>query len=364
MLGLLVLAALRPLTAFAGTPVVHDVAAPAEVVKPWPEDAEPVRFRELVVGAPALRSGEDVVVCADLPPLGELPKRLEGAVSYGALDEAEGLYGDAIERLPCDPAVTSEALGRIGMLGGITAARRGEADTARLRFTEARTWHPSVAWSDDWPPDLRETFDSAAAGAPVALTIIPEGGVRIDGSPASAPARVAPGRHLVRVADQGMWVTVPPVDDALIVPLAYPVDSLGWMGDPTRRADLSALLATALGEGRYALVTDGTTTWAGTTGRTDWVETGGAVRTTDTPTKRSPVGAVLAVGGGVLALAGTAVASEAWLTADRYEKSPDPAWTFNQYSNARTRYTTGLVGAVAGAALAGTGVVVHVAGRF
>ncbi|MEZ4318790.1 MAG: hypothetical protein R3F61_14850 [Myxococcota bacterium] len=344
--------------------------SPAEVVRPWPTDAEPVRFRELIVGAPALRSGEDVAVCSSKPGLGDLLARLDGALSYGSLDEAEALYRDGLARVPCDGAATSAILGELGMLGGLVAARRNEPDTARVRFAEAKSW-ADVQWNSAWPPELRAAFDAAAVpGETFGLTVIPAGRVQIDGRAVDGVPRLPPGRHLVRVADQGMWVTMPPVDDQLVVPLAYPPDSLAWMGIEARRSDFAALLATTLGEGRYAVVTDGNVTWAGTTGRTDWVETGrldagpAEPEVPERPARKSPVPVVLSVLGGVVVASGAAVAGQSWAQASRYEKAPDPAWTVDDHRAAKSRYTAGLVGSGVGVALLGTGVAFGLTGSF
>ena len=352
--------------------MVHEVDDPAAVVLPWPEDAEPVRFSSLLTGAASLLSRESVTPCST-ERLGDLPERMHAAVIRTNWEEAEALYTQGLERAACDPDLTPEVLGQLGFLGGLVATSRGAGDEAVERYREARTWDPSLTWKD-WPESLRADFDAATPEEPsVTLVVRPQGDARVDGR-ALAGSLLTPGRHVLRVGAFGAWIEMPPVDDAIVLPAAFPGDAIGWMGaaDPLRRDELAALLGVTLGEGRRAAITDGMVTWVGTTGRADWKETGRLapgvpepIGPVDTPVrnKRSPIGYVLIGAGAGVAAIGGAVAAQSYSAANK-NLAAGGGWSEKQYLGGRTRYQAGLVATGVGVAVGGTGIAIALSGAL
>lgn len=350
--------------------MVHEVDDPASVVRPWPSDAEPVRFSALLAEPPRLASGEPVRPCVG-DGLGDLPERLRAAVVRADLTGAEALYQEALERAPCDPELTSETLGSIGFLGGLLASTRGDRPEAVARYTLARSWAPGLDWSDAWPASLRVHFDEARVPEPTArLTVRPDAPVQVDGRPIDGSTLLAPGPHVVRVAGRGAWIDMPPANDVLVAPGAFGPDAIGWMGtSDVRRSDLATLLGTALGEGLQARITDGVVTWSGVTGRSDWVETGritpgepqGSGPTA--PRRRSPVGPFMMGAGAGAAALGTTLAMQSWRAAEA-NRTGDMDWTQEQWEGGRERYRAGVATAVSGAIVTAGGVVVTLAGAF
>lgn len=356
----------------AGTPVVHQVADPAAVVQPWPADAEPVPFADLLARPPRMLSGEAVRPCT-AGPLGDLPERLHAAVVRADLEDAEALYLQGLERAPCDAGLDAEVLGQLGFLGGLVASSRGAHDAAVARYRDARVWNPQLTWTS-WPDSLRQDFDQARVEEPsLRLVVRPAGEVTVDGRALEARL-LTPGPHVLRIGDFGAWIEMPPVDDAIVLPGAFTADALGWMGasDPVRRDELAALLGVTLGEGRRALITDGAVTWGGTTGRADWNEIGRiapvAVVNPEKPVytgpkKRSPLGPVLLGAGAGVAVIGGALAAQSYFGA-KNNLTNGGGWTEAQHSAGKVRYQAGLVVAGVGIAAGGTGLAITVAGAL
>ncbi|MBX2802846.1 MAG: hypothetical protein KTR31_34510 [Myxococcales bacterium] len=298
------------------TPVVHEgpsEQALATVRERLGEGAyEPVSIDLLRRGAPALVSGGVVQACQGqavaLPDVQATLSEVQQALMFLELEAARsGLdaLGDQVLCVAGAEQVPAATLAEIAVLDGIHHELSGAPQVALARFRAAVGHDPEVPWNEAFPAERRVRFDEAkaeAAPGEVAMTVVPSGPVVVDGR-ARVGEQTQPGERVVARADVVVRVQLAPaVDDTLVLPGAFPSDSLGWIASEERRAELTALLAQGLGEGVPAIVVRGDTAWRGTTGRVDW--TTYAPQEALPPRKRRRWAPVVVVGGVALAAAG------------------------------------------------------------
>jgi len=340
--------------AVAATPLVHDgtdadARARAEAVG-LPGDLPLVVYPSLREAAPALRAGGQVLgACTEgLPDV----DKVRGHLLYGELDEAEAAL--EVERARC---AGGEIRGALERSAGVLAMLRGDEAEAAAAFATAKGFDPTLEWDPGFPADHQAVFD-AATPSTTDLTVVPSALARIDGGPQSGP--VARGVHGVSWPSGGVAVRLTVADDELVMPSAFPA-TLPALGDDAARAELSSLLAVALGEGRRVAVVGPEAVWSGTTGRVDWDR---LVPQEVARSKRSPAPWVLAAGGGAVSVVGAVLMGTGLGAAQRHAGTMEGAASRSAYDTAaddydraagQTRAGYGLTGAGLGAVLIGVG---------
>lgn len=187
----------------------------------------------------------------------------EGALGYGEDDRAREELGRvaAAERCPPEP-FERELLVR----WLVARARAGEADAWRY----ARALDPSLAFADEWLPELEPAF-AAAAPVPAVVLRVPQVGITVDGVAAGTDTLVVPGWHVLGAPGlRGALVVDGPA--TLLVPSALGPDWLAPVDDPEARAIPTEALSAVYGEGTRVFVATADGAWAATAGRTDWLE--------------------------------------------------------------------------------------------
>jgi hypothetical protein len=348
-------------------PLVHDgdpeAAARTAVALTGRTSWEPSAWSDLRAGPPRTLSGTPVdgTCRPDGSPMGLALDGLQGSVLYGDPD-VEERYATARDAAVCNGA-SPEQLGRLGFLGGVAAADAGDDARAVERFRAARVWQPGLQWDPAFPSKIQPLFESATPPEKQALLeVAPREGATVDGR---EPGPVVAGEHLVRIGERGAWVATRGLPDALVWPAAFPPDGLTLADDPARRADLSRVLAAALGEGvAFGVVVQGRV-WTGTTGRVDWTLHAPEPQPVPAPElppppapRRRPVPVALLVGGVALAGVGGALAVPSWVKGSRGEW-PD----LDAHDAGRRRYWLGQGLVAAGTAVGGVGLVWTLGGR-
>lgn len=328
--------------AMAADPVLHaetsDATALSRVAAASGRDSsafEGLPFVKAAVGAPRAVGGVVAQTCAGATSTPEQAdyglKRVEGALAYGDAEKAAAELGEVRRVFSCLGAPPAAlAVARYEVLLGVTAAYDGKDPAAA--FAAAAAIPAKVTWDDTWPTGAKTAFDAATAPSPVVFRVFAPGQViTVDGLPADG--RITPGQHVVVAGGLSAFVTVTR-SGSLVFPSFYTPDMLDDVAETgPAREELSALLASAVGEGMPALVVAKSGVWTVTAGRDDWEDLARVA-----PSLRPPigwtvagVGAAAAIGGGVTATLFSAKAKAA--AADQ-----TAATSFDAYDDATARY--------------------------
>lgn len=259
--------------AWAGEPVVHEgdeaaaLARVAKVARLDPAELEGLAVEALRARPATMVGSGRVLACGASPVTREqLQLALDGAeaaLTYDEKDRADKELSRVADLESCPPPFDAPLLTRYWIDRALAGADVGTA------FARARALSPELAWSDDWPEDLRPAFDQAAPLDRVIVRVVHEG-VTVDGAPVHGQVSLIPGWHPVQMGsfDGALLVDA---DAVFVVPSATPADLLGGVGDEAGRAAPTALMADAFGPGRRVFVASASGVWAASAGRTDWL---------------------------------------------------------------------------------------------
>ncbi|MCB9673416.1 MAG: hypothetical protein H6734_28390 [Alphaproteobacteria bacterium] len=259
--------------ALAGEPMVHEGDAGAAVdrvaraARLSPEEIDAVAVAALRARPATMVGSGEVLSCAAKPVTREqLQLALDGAeaaLTYDETDRARKELDRVADVASCPPPFDRPLLVRYWVDRALAGVE------PELSVSRARGLDPELAWSEEWPSDLRPAFDEAAPLPPVIVRVVHDG-VTVDGQTVQGQVSLVPGWHPVQVGsfDGALLVDA---DAVFVVPSATPADLLGSAGDEAGRAAATALMADAFGAGRRVFVATDSGVWAASAGRTDWL---------------------------------------------------------------------------------------------
>jgi hypothetical protein len=317
--------------------------------------------------------GGDIVLCTGaVMALSAWRTAVDGAVgrvAYGEWDAAIDETVAARSALPCleEPPTRADLLA-VFTASGIANWETGNEEAARQDFQTA------IAWQDGAPPASLPLAERAAWEAlpvpqsAVRLRVVGPSNVLVDG--ATLGTAVTPGWHHVAAGDLRAWVRMAPGSrSTLVVPSSLPADALERLDEGALRADVSSALAAAFGEGSAIAVVHSRGTWFGAAGRTDWRHVPVVAAAPEPERKGTRVGRALFLGGGAIGVAGGAVTGATWLAAQGARKDYRSSDTGDQAVASRERfygavdtYAVARWFGIGGAAVAATGLTLHLAG--
>ena len=153
---------------------------------------------------------------------------------------------------------------KVFFLSGILDAEEGRMNKAKAHFAQALTLYPALSWDENYSPKsglslFEKASEAQAAQAPGTLHAIPDTAayaVWVDGvalSPDLASRELVPGRHLVQIGSPNVtsyWAEIRPYDSLYIfIREDVPDAAVNWATNPDLADDLSALLASEVGQG-------------------------------------------------------------------------------------------------------------------
>lgn len=168
---------------------------------------------------------------ADCPSVDTWTERVEQDIVSLRLDEAQEARAQAEAGFACGAPATTAQIARFWRAEGVLFTVLKQPDDAAIAFEAARRVAPT-AWTPVFGTELEKVFRATPAptGSPSALKLQPwDTSYRawLDGAPATLPATVSPGLHLVQASRTGEDVETGKIfeasgGDALTVSLPFP----------------------------------------------------------------------------------------------------------------------------------------------
>ncbi len=324
---------------------------------------QPIALADLLAGkTPQIRGGT-LEGCADEPStLEELNKHLAAAEdSLDSKDDYEFALGPAKaaeKAASCVPdALAPDLLARVMWAKGVGLHANDDVPGARSAWEEAFRLDPKTDWAAKAPPDMAADVKIAAEEAAhqaLDLWVIPPGKVAIDGAIVSTDqVRIAAGPHWVRIDGKNERMTLDPAGSpVLLVPADVPAGAANWAADAALGQELGRVvdLLVPPESGPVYVVTSSDRVFVRTP--TGWDEKMQAEKGAGAGVALLPIGAVVAVGGGILA--GTAFGAGKSAVNDASVEGV----TLTAWQDAQDRYDGAKTRLVVGDVLVGTGVVI------
>ncbi len=287
---------------------------------------------------------------------------------------ATRVLDDLTTRLPCRATSAGRSeLWEIFFLKGLAAWNDGKKAEARAAFAQAAALDPAQPWPTSYPPTAKETYFEAIQAAVTTRSVqlrTDVDGVTLDGRTLSigTPQTVYTGGHLVRRGGDAMWLTVAPGPETRPELLVTSADQLIeglFTGNPSYRPWLVDLAATRgwgdillVDSHRAAALRAGAFLTLAAERPPKTARDSGSRRLA--PSGPTVTGLILLGSGVGLGGFGLGLHLDAWAKAAPPESGP--LMPREEYESFVDRNRAGLLLAIAGAAVGGTGTVVTVVG--